>query len=104
MLATLLAASACTDPTEASPPVAVDSTLVNALVDLHLADARGFIHEDPTRADSLRDLVYAQHELDSLQLNQRLANIALRPGAVAALMEAVESQLILEQQEALSSP
>jgi len=94
----------CGEADEMEPRAAVDSTLVDALVDLHLADARGAVTEDPALGDSLRDLVYAIHGLDSTQLDQRLADTALRPGAVAALTEAVESHLALEQQDASPSP
>ncbi len=73
-----------------------DSSLVNLLVDLHLADARGTVDEDPALGDSLRDLVYEMHGLDSTQLQQHLDALALRPGAVAVLTEAVETQLSTE--------
>ncbi|MEO0559867.1 MAG: hypothetical protein AAF170_16985, partial [Bacteroidota bacterium] len=77
---------------------AVDSSLVHVLVDLHLADARGAVRGESSLSDSLRDLVYEHHGWDSTRLDQRLTEVALEADAVAALTEAVESQLALEQQ------
>ena len=88
----------CGDGRDAPETAAVDSSLVHILVDLHLADARGAVHADPALGDSLRDLVYEAHGLDSTQLDQRLADTARRPGAVDALTEAVETQLTTERQ------
>ena len=70
---------------------AVDSTLVDLLVDLHLADARG--HDDGAAADSLRQLVYRLHATDSTRLQERLDELASEPGAALDLAEAVETEL-----------
>ena len=95
----LLAASACGGedaPDDASDDAPeVDSTLVNVLVDLHLADARG--RDDAAVADSLRQLVYRLHATDSTRLGERLDALASEPGAALDLSEAVETRLSNER-------
>ena len=103
-LAAMLATSGCGETGETTERANVDSSLVNVLVDLHLADAREAVDGNPARGDSLRTLVYEIHGLDSTQLDQRLADISRQPGAIAALTEDVETQLALELDDASSPP
>lgn len=101
LLASSMGLGACDDGGPGDE-VAVDSVLVEVLVDLHLADARGQVSEDPALRDSLRDLAYSIHGTDSMHLQARLRDLATHAGAVAALTEAVESQLTLEQRGLVS--
>ena len=85
------------DADNADETVAVDSSLVDLMVDLHLADAREEVADDPALGDSLRDLVYALHSLDSTQLRIRLDELAQRPGEAQALVAAIETELSAER-------
>ena len=101
-LASSVAVSGCSTSSEADDAAAVDPRLVDILVDLHLADARGVADTNLVLADSLRDLVYLLHGLDSTGLAIRLDALSNRPGAVNALTEAVEDRLAEEQLGTLS--
>jgi hypothetical protein len=92
----------CGDGSAPAERAAVDSTLVTVMADLYLADARSQLLNDPNQGDSLRDLVYEMHGLDSLRLEQRLGDLVQRPGAVAALTDAVETRLSNEQRGSFS--
>ena len=90
-VAVLVALAACSGEGAPGAAPAVDSTLVDLLVDLHLADARG--EGDAAAADSLRQLVYRLHDTDSTRLQERLDRLASEPGAALDLVEAVEVRL-----------
>ena len=92
------------DEAETAERPDVDSSLVDVLVDLHLADARGEMDGAPTAGDSLRALVYTLHGLDSTDLARRLDETAGRDGAATALAEAVEQRLSTERYGAPTSP
>jgi hypothetical protein len=95
----LLAGCAAGELDEA-PEVAPDSLLAEALVTLHLADARA--EADSLHADSLRAAAYAAvHRttgLDSAAVAARLAAAVRRPDEAAALY-----RLVAEQLEAMES-
>ncbi len=78
-----------------------DSTLVDLLADLHLADARASLDSTARRdrfADSLRQSVLGAHGTDSAALAQRLERLADDPELVRATYDALDNRLNLEQQ------
>ena len=97
LIASSIGLAACDEQGDEGARATVDSAFVEVLVDLHLADARGHISEDPALGDSLRDLVYEIHGTDSTQIQAQLEDLAQRPGAIAAFTEAVELRLSTEQ-------
>lgn len=80
----------------------VDSTLVDALAELHLADARAAI--DTTAADragladSLRQVALDAHGLDSASVAARLDALAADPDLTQATYDAVNERLAQERQ------
>lgn len=92
-----LAVGGCGAPT-GEPPVA-DSTLVDVLAELHLADARAAL--DSTRsghADSLRAVALAAHDLDDAALADRLDALARAPDRLRATYDLLDTRLALERQ------
>ena len=86
-------------PSGAAPDA--DSTLVDLLADLHLADARAALDSTDRRdrlADSLRRSVYGAHGTDSVALAERLERMADDPELVRATYDALDTRLNLEQQ------
>ena len=83
---------------DAPPPV--DTALVDVLVEVHLADARGAYDTTATdaRADSLRRAALAAHGLDSAALAGRLDALARDPARARATYDAVDERLVLERQ------
>lgn len=77
--------------------VPVDSSLVDALVDLHLADARTTLTPDslqsPAWADSLRTVALSAHGLDEAHLRDHLDALADDPARARATYDAVEAEL-----------
>ena len=105
-LATLVVGAAaaltgCGGP-EAGEPPAVDSTLVDLLADVHLADARAALDTtgaNPQRvADSLRGVALRTHGLDSAALNARLDALAEDPELARATYDALDARLARERQ------
>lgn len=100
VLGALLGLAACGD---AAPDV--DADLVDALTELHLADARAAIDTaDAWRdvlADSLRTVALATHGLDSATLAARLDALAADPDLSRATYDSVEARLVRERQGAL---
>ncbi len=92
-------AAACGAPSGEAP--AVDSTLVEALADAHLADARAALDttgRDPgATADSLRRVALAAHDLDSAALAARLRALADDPALTRATYDALDARLSLER-------
>ena len=92
-----------TDPTT----VAVDSLFVDALVEVHLADARAALSPDtlrrPAIAESLRAVVLAAHGLTEGALDARLADWATDPAVATAHYDAVDTRLSAERQTAPST-
>ncbi len=96
----LLAAPGCDD----APPTP-DAALIDAVAELHLADARAetdSLSLDSTRA--LRGAALAAHGLDSLALAERIRDLAAQDGALAALYDSVTLRLTLERQGADRAP
>lgn len=92
-----LAAAGCGDAEAPAP----DPALVDALAELHLADARAEVDSlglDSTRA--LRAAALAAHGLDSLALADQVRALARQDGALAALYDSVTLRLTLERQGA----
>lgn len=101
MLALLLAGCGAPDAASGGGPP-VDSALVAALTDLHLADARAALAPDPARtkpvADSLRAVALATHGLDASDLRARLDALAADPALARATYDAIEAALSDERQ------
>lgn len=81
---------------------AVDSTLVDVLAELHLADARAAL--DTTAADragladSLRQVAVEAHGVDPAAFDDRLDALAADPGLAQATYDAVNDRLARERQ------
>ena len=75
--------------------VLVDSLHADALIDLHLADARAEITGET--AESLRIEALAAHDLDSLGLSALLEQYASQPETAVALYEHAAQQLSTER-------
>ena len=91
--------AACGAPSGAAP--AVDSALVEALADGHLADARAALdttgRDQAAVADSLRRVALATHGLDSAALAARLDALASDPALAQATYDSLDARLALER-------
>ena len=76
------ALTACSVIAEPDPPVA-DSTLIDVLIEFHLANARADLGYDLPPA--LRDSVLAAHHLDRTAFDEAMAYYAERPDAYLSL-------------------
>ena len=95
-LALLLALPACTDlPTEA-PPVA-DSTMVEVLLEMHLAQARAERYGDVS-GELLQD-VLARHGLGRAEFDEALRYYADHPQQYVDVYDAVLDRLNAERSE-----
>ncbi|WP_412062499.1 DUF4296 domain-containing protein [Rubrivirga sp. IMCC45206] len=92
----LLAGCAPSEPERPEP----DPALVDALVELHLADAVAALDStaSDTFADSLRDAALAAHGLDSAALAARLDALADDPGMVQVTYEALGERILAERE------
>ncbi len=80
-------------------PVPVDSSLVDLLADLALADARAETAPAPRRAkarDSLRAVALALHDVTPEVVRDRQARLAGDPVVARATYDAVERALMAE--------
>ena len=100
VLAVGAAALAACDGGDAAPDV--DPALVDALVELHLADARAALDtaeaRRPALAESLRRVALDAHGLDSARLDRRLDALAADPARARATYDSVEARLVTERQ------
>ena len=99
-LAVAVGAAGCGEASSGDAPP-VDSTLVELLADLHLADARATLDSTGTRgwlADSLRQSALRAHGTDSAALAERLERMTDDPERVRATYDALDTRLNLEQQ------
>lgn len=87
----LLLAVGCA-PGEPAAPDLPDSAFVDALVDVHLADARAGRTGEP--ADSLRQAALVGHGLDTLAFRRALAYYAAHPDAYAPLYDEALDRLL----------
>ena len=85
-----------------SETAAVDSTLVNVLVELHLLAARQAVVGDVTPA--LRDSVLVHYGLDSATVARRLLHYARDPEAFRRLYQQIQERLMLEQYGGEATP
>ena len=96
---TLVGLAACDG---ADDPNDVDPALVDALVELHLADARAALDtveaRRPALADSLRRVALKARGLDSAVLEARLDALARTPALARATYDSVETRLVRERQ------
>ncbi|PAP76615.1 hypothetical protein BSZ37_09255 [Rubrivirga marina] len=80
----------------------VDPDLVDALVELHLADARAALDtveaRRPALAESLRRVALKAHGLDSAAFETRLDALAGAPALAEATYDSVETRLVRERQ------
>lgn len=90
----LLLAAACA-PGEPAAPDLPDSTFVDALVALHLADARADYTGEP--ADSLRADALARHGLDTLAFRRALQHYAAHPEAYLPLYDEALDRLLRDE-------
>ena len=97
----MAAGAGCGAPPEGDGPQA-DSLFVEALADVHLADARAALDttgRDPDAlAESLRAVALAPHRLDASALAERLDMLADDPERLRVTYDALESRLALERQ------
>ena len=95
--ALLVAGAGCDGAPEGSGP-AVDSTLVDALVEVHLADARAALSDSAGRGgDSLRAVALGAHGLDLDALDRALDRLARDPALAEATYAAVADRLRAER-------
>ena len=90
----LLLLAACSDLASEAPPVP-DSTMVDVLVVLHLAEQREALQADLSPA--LRDSVLARHGLDTATYADAIAFYAAHPERYAGLYEDVIERLETER-------
>ena len=90
-LAVLSACSVIADP---DPPV-TDSTLIDVLIEFHLADSRGDLGYTPPPA--LRDSILAAYDLDSTAFAEAMAYYADRPDAYLTLYNQLLDRLSAER-------
>lgn len=100
VLAFLLSGCGSNDEADQTDFVPVDSTLVELLADLHLADARASAFED-SAAVSPRDSVLTRRDLSEADLAETLRDLAEDPDVASATYSAVETRLSLERQGGL---
>ncbi len=92
-------ADAVTGAAVGPEPVPVDSSLVDLLADLALADARAATAPVPRRAavrDSLRAVALALHDVTPDDARGRQADLARDPLVARATYDAVERALMAE--------
>ncbi len=85
-----------------SETAAVDSTLVDVLLELHLLAARQTVVGDVTPA--LRDSVLVHYGLDSATVARRLLYYARDPEAFRRLYQQIQERLMLEQYGGEATP
>lgn len=85
---------ACSVLTSDEPPVA-DSTLVDVLIELHLAEARAELGYGPP--PSVRDSIFAHYGLDEATFQEAITYYLDHPDAYAELYDAVLAQINDEQ-------
>lgn len=97
VLTLLLSPLACSPFTAEEPPVA-DSTLVEVLIELHLAQARTEAEEAPL-PPAARDSIFARHEVDVDRFHAAMDYYARHPDAYLTLYDRVLNRLSAEQHE-----
>ncbi|WP_054684128.1 DUF4296 domain-containing protein [Rhodothermus marinus] len=85
-----------------SETTAIDSTLVNVLVELHLLSARQAVVGDVT--PTFRDSVLARYGLDSATVARRLQRYARDPEAFRQLYQQIQERLMLEHYGSEATP
>lgn len=98
----LLSLSACTQLLTEPPPVA-DSTMVEVLVELHLAEAMLASGTTPLPL-SVRDSILQRHQLTESGYEEAVQYYTAHPEAYAALYEQVVNVLNEEQNRLLYQP
>lgn len=91
----MLALPGCSPFTAEEPPVA-DSTLVEVLIELHLAQGRAEVAEDPL-PPAVRDSIFARHELDEDRFRSAMDYYASHPEEYVSLYDEVLNRLSAEQ-------
>ena len=96
LVALAVLAGCVTEPDDDARPD-VDSTLVDVLATLHLADARAALDPDTLRrsalADSLRAAALADHGLTPVAWDDRVARLADDPSQLTATFDALDARL-----------
>ena len=101
LLTLLLALPACSSFTSDAPPTA-DSTMVEVLVELHLADARRHIRRDTP--PTLRTDILERHGLDESAFEATITYYAEHPDAYIAVYDQVLDRLSAERAETYGAP
>ncbi len=96
LLALAAGLPACSSMATDEPPVA-DSTMVEVLIELHLAAARLDLRKDLPPAE--REAILARHGLDTLRYGQVMAYYAEHPQAYVDLYSQVLDRLSAERAE-----
>jgi len=97
----LFALSACSNPFRTGPPVA-DSTFTRVLIDLHLTNARG--KHQTQMSPSIRDSVFAYHDIQREDFDATLRYYSRHPGAFESLYDAVIDTISALQNRSPSRP
>lgn len=85
------ALTACSSFSPQEPPLA-DTTLIDVLTELHLAQVRVDTYEDTTFV-ALRDSVFSHYGVSHTQFEHALKYYSKRPSAYVAIHEAVQDSL-----------
>lgn len=91
----ILALPGCSPFTAEEPPVA-DSTLVEVLIELHLAQGRAEVEED-SLPPAVRDSILARHEIDEDRFHSAMNYYASHPEDYLELYNEVLNRLSAEQ-------
>lgn len=94
LMMVLLSLSACISTAE-EPPAVPDSTLVDVLVGLHLAEARAELRSEVP--EGLRDSILARHQLDVERFETLMDYYVAHPDSYAVLYRKVLNHLSNER-------
>lgn len=95
VLLVVLLFAACSNPIAESPPVS-DSTMVEVLVDLHLAQQRYVLDRDVP--PSLRDSILVYHGVDTALYAEAIAFYAAHPERYAEIYGDITDRLRAERE------
>jgi hypothetical protein len=85
------ALTACSSFSPQEPPIA-DTTFVDMLTELHLAQVRVDIYDDTTLV-ALRDSVFSHYDVSQTQFERALKYYSERPSTYISIHEAVQDSL-----------
>lgn len=85
------ALTACSSFSPQEPPIA-DTTFIDVLTELHLAQVRADIYDDSTVV-ALRDSVFSHYDISQTQFERALTYYSERPSTYISIHEAVQDSL-----------